>query len=487
MSDSVTRGRPRSVLVIDENVIARKILEEELSSAGLRVFLAENAKQGVDLAFNKLPDMITVDLALDGVGGLDVIGKLRSYDQTKRIPFIVITGLENQTGMEQALKSGALAVFRKPFPCGKLGLFVNKHLTVAAKGIKPRRILLVEDSETIRAITKYLLEKKGHEVLEAADGVEGWNELTSATTEIDMIITDINMPNMNGRQLVERIRADKRFQFTPIIISTTISEKENIKLLLNMGADDYIVKPFSSEEFIARIQSHLRVKALYEELHKVNQKLARFNETLERRVNERTAELKEANLDAIYSLALAAEAKDDGTGNHVHRIQRYCHALALELGLSDTEAEEIGYSSIMHDVGKISIPDEILKKPGKLTRREYDMMKTHTVSGEKILPSKPFFSLARVIARSHHEKWDGTGYPDKLKGDKIPLAARIVAVADVFDALSSKRTYKEEWPVGKAMDEMKRCSGAHFDPAIIDAWISLFEKGEIGRIMKEWI
>ena len=416
-----------------------------------------------------------------------MISKLRNYDQTRQIPFVVVTGVENRKEMEKAFGAGALAIFRKPFPRGKLSMFINKHFSSPADDVRSRQILLVEDSETIRAITKYLLEKKGHRVIEAGDGAVGWNTLNQDPEKIDMVVTDINMPNMDGRQLVENIRADKRFQFIPVIISTTISEKENIKLLLNMGADDYIVKPFSSEEFIARIQSHLRVKALYEELNRVNQKLARFNETLEKRVYDRTAELREANLDAIYSLAMAAEAKDDGTGNHVHRIQSYCRALALKLGLAETDAEEIAYSSIMHDVGKISIPDEILKKPGALTPEEYETMKTHTTSGEKILPSKQFFVLARIIARSHHEKWDGSGYPDGISGENIPLSARIVAIADVFDALTSRRTYKDEWPVEKAMEEMKRCAGAHFDPLIIKSWIELYEEGEINRIIEEWV
>ncbi|MGK7345288.1 MAG: response regulator [Candidatus Nitrospinota bacterium M3_3B_026] len=483
----MTLDSTKSVLVIDDNQISRRILEEELASAGMNVIMANSAEHGMDLAHSHIPDMITLDLAIDGVGGLELISRLKSSEKTSRIPLIVITGAGSQKGMEKALNAGAVAVFRKPFPCGKLGMFVNKRLASSAARTRRRRILLVEDSETIRAITKYLLERKGHDVLEASDGVEGWEALQKGAADIDMVVTDINMPNMDGRRLVEKIRKEDRFQFIPIIISTTISEKENIKLLLNMGADDYIVKPFSSEEFIARIQSHLRVKSLYEELGRVNQKLAQFNETLEKRVRERTTQLREANLDAIYSLALAAEAKDDATGNHVHRIQRYCQALALKLGISDTEAEEIGYSSIMHDVGKIAVPDEILKKPGKFTPGEFETMKAHTVNGEKILPSKPFFAMARRIARGHHEKWDGSGYPDGLAGEDIPLCARITAVADVFDALISKRSYKDEWPIDKAMAEMKRCSGSHFDPSVVDAMFELYDQGELDRILEKWI
>ncbi|MBI4827605.1 MAG: HD domain-containing protein [Nitrospinae bacterium] len=196
--------------------------------------------------------------------------------------------------------------------------------------------------------------------------------------------------------------------------------------------------------------------------------------------------LREANLDSIHSLAMAAETRDDDTGDHVRRMERYSLTLARRLGLPQETAEEISYSSIMHDVGKISIPDHILKKPGKLTPEEFEVMKGHSLAGWRILSAKPFFRVAREVARHHHEKWNGTGYPDGTGGEAIPLSARVVAVVDVWDALTNRRAYKEAWGFERSIEEMRRCAGTHFDPRLIEAWDALFHEGELERIYNEW-
>lgn len=210
--------------------------------------------------------------------------------------------------------------------------------------------------------------------------------------------------------------------------------------------------------------------------------LKRHARTLEKRVQQRTRELHEANMDAIYMLAVASEAKDIDTGAHVLRIRDYSSALARAIGLPDEEAERIGHSAILHDVGKMQVPDEILKKPGPLTRDERWEMETHTLAGECILSAKPFFDLARQIARSHQENWDGSGYPDGLRGEAIPLPARVVRLADVFDALASRRPYKEPWPPEQVVQAIKDGAGTQFDPALVEAFLRLVESGEWTRI-----
>ena len=209
------------------------------------------------------------------------------------------------------------------------------------------------------------------------------------------------------------------------------------------------------------------------------------NVRMEQEIEQKAAMLKEANMDAIFSLAVAAEQKDDDTGQHVRRIQMYSTALAKEVGISDEVADEIGYSSIMHDVGKISVPDYVLKKPGKLTDEEFSIMKDHTKNGSKILPDKPFFKIARQIARHHHEKWNGKGYPDGLAGEQIPINARIVAVVDVFDALTSKRVYKKAWTCQDAMSEITKCAGTAFDPELALAWKNLCHTGPLRDVVRQ--
>jgi PAS domain S-box-containing protein len=203
---------------------------------------------------------------------------------------------------------------------------------------------------------------------------------------------------------------------------------------------------------------------------------------LERRVRQRTRELHEANMEAITMLAVASEVRDTDTGAHVQRIRDYTIAIAREIGLPDAEIEELGYSAILHDVGKIHVPDDILKKPGPLTPEERRVIELHPEAGERILSQKPFFAVARQIARSHQENWDGTGYPDGLRGTEIPLAARIVRLVDVFDALSSARVYKPAWSLDEVIAAIRDGRGTLFDPQLVDALLGLIESGEWAKL-----
>jgi putative nucleotidyltransferase with HDIG domain len=202
-----------------------------------------------------------------------------------------------------------------------------------------------------------------------------------------------------------------------------------------------------------------------------------YSQKLEQRVAERTAALHAANLDAIYMLAVASEAKDQDTGRHVRRIREYAKLLALEMGLDEAESEQIGYSAVLHDVGKMHVPDHILKKPGALTPAERIEMQQHTLIGERILSDEPFFARARRIARSHHENWDGSGYPDATAGAEVPIEARIVHLADVFDALTSPRVYKHAWSAKDAEGVIRESRGLMFDPEVVDAFVSLYARG----------
>jgi putative two-component system response regulator len=255
---------------------------------------------------------------------------------------------------------------------------------------------------------------------------------------------------------------------------TALQDVRNRIKALEIGADDFLVKPVEATELKARVKSLLKIKAY-------NDHMLNYQKELEGNVAHRTSQLREAlaklkgaSLETIHRLSRAAEYKDEGTGAHLQRMSHYSVSIATTMGLDTAFVEGIRYAAPMHDTGKIGIPDRILLKQGKLNRIEWQIMKDHTVIGAQIMAGSntSFIQQAEVIALSHHERWDGRGYPQGLKGKQIPLAGRITAVADVFDALTSKRPYKEAFPLEKSMEIIEKDKGKHFDPEVVDAFFA---------------
>ncbi len=478
--------KPRKILIVEDNKIARMVLQSELTDLSLEFLIAEDGEMALALAQKEKPAAITMQVDLPKVSGIEVCRHLKKNHGTRDIPVLFVTQRGTPEQQREAFAAGAVDYLVTPFPRGKLSARIQRLLDVKHVA-SPQTILVAEDSETIRAIIVGILKRQGHTVVEARDGMEAWNCLQQRR-DIDILVSDINMPNMDGHQLCRMVRGSKEHAFMPILIVSTMADKEDIAMLLNAGADDYIIKPFASEEFLARLKAHIRVRHLYNELSMANSRLKTFNESLEKMVEFRTSELHEANMEALTMLAVASEYRDTDTGNHVRRIAGYARHLALAMNYSETKAEEISYSSILHDVGKIAISDAILKKPGKLTDEEFNLMKGHTIHGEAILNTKSgFFKMGREVARSHHEKFDGSGYPDGLVEYQIPLAARIAAVADVFDALTNKRVYKEAWPIEVAYQYILDGASKHFDPLVVEAFEKIFKDGTIQKIHDQFI
>lgn len=275
----------------------------------------------------------------------------------------------------------------------------------------------------------------------------------------DMILVDIMMPGMDGYEVCRRLKQDITTSRIPVIFITTMSSAEDERRGLELGAVDYITKPFSPAIVAARVKTHL---ALYDQ-----------NRSLEEAVQVRTAELNDTRLEIIRRLGRAAEFKDNDTGLHVIRMSHYARIVAEKMGLGKEQVELIYQASPMHDIGKIGISDYILSKPGPLSGEEWVQMKLHPAIGAEIIGEhgSDLLTLARVIALTHHEKWDGSGYPRGLQGGDIPLAGRIVAVADVFDALTNDRPYKAAWSIDEAVATIREGSVLHFDPAVVEAFM----------------
>ena len=322
---------------------------------------------------------------------------------------------------------------------------------------RQKQIILIVDDIPVNIDILSIILKEDYAVKAATNGRKALAIAGSATPP-DLILLDVMMPDMDGYAVCRHLKENPLTRRIPVIFVTTRGEIEDEAAGFACGAVDYLTKPVSSSIVLARVRAHL---ALYDQ-----------SRVLADKIRERTAELNETRLEIVRRLGRAAEYRDNETGMHVIRMSCYSQIIASEHGLPDGEAELILHSAPMHDVGKIGVPDRVLLKPGKLNDEEWNIMRSHCDIGYKILGDHPceLLKTAAVAAYTHHEKWDGSGYPRQLKQENIPLIGRIMAVADVFDALTSVRPYKKAWPVEDAVAEIQKCSGSHFDPALVDAF-----------------
>jgi putative two-component system response regulator len=344
-----------------------------------------------------------------------------------------------------------------------LGDFLRIQSRAAATESRPRdcQILIVDDDvDVVRALTRLLL-RAGYV------NVQSTNDPTEARglchqLDPDLVVLDLNMPELDGIAVLEQLRVDApRHLYLPVLMLTADTTERSRHRALAAGASDFVTKPFGVQEILLRIRNLLQTRFL-------QRQIALQNQLLEQRVSERTRELEDSHLDTLERLALAAEYRDDETGRHTERVGEITALLGSELGIPEDDVFFMRRAAPLHDVGKIAIPDVVLRKPGPLTPDEWSVMKRHTVLGAGILSGgrSHVIRLAEQIARFHHEHWDGNGYPEGRRGNAIPLAARLVTVADVFDALTSERAYRAAWPVAEGLRYIQTYSGQRFDPAI---------------------
>ncbi|MGJ8645662.1 MAG: HD domain-containing phosphohydrolase [Marinomonas colpomeniae] len=301
------------------------------------------------------------------------------------------------------------------------------------------RILLVDDEPTNLRILRHILQD--HYTLSFAKSGQAALELVEKE-ETDLILLDVMMPNMTGIEVCQKLKQNPATKEIPVIFVTALRDAGDEEKGFEIGAVDYITKPVVPAIVLARVKNHLSLTSV--------------------------ASLHQTHLDLIQRLGRAAEYKDNETGMHVQRMSRYTRELAIAYGFPEDYADDLMMAAPMHDIGKIGIADNILLKPGKLTAEEYEVMKTHVEIGAEILsnPRSHLIELARTMALTHHEKWDGSGYPNGLAKDDIPIEGRLIAVADVFDALTSERPYKKAWSTDEAINYIFEQSGKHFDPEL---------------------
>jgi putative two-component system response regulator len=341
---------------------------------------------------------------------------------------------------------------------------------MTGRSYQSARILVVDDQEANVLLLQRILESGGYrDVAGLTDPREG--ERTFDQFAPDLVMLDLHMPYLGGMELLELLVAKvPHGDYLPILILTADANRGPRQACLAKGAKDFLIKPFDAAEVLLRIRNLLETRLLHLELRN-------HNETLEAQVRMRTWELEEARNEVIERLAVAAEYRDDATGGHIQRVGKLAADLAAAMDLPEGEVELIAAAAPLHDVGKIGVSDRILLKPAKLTAMEFELVKIHPRIGAQILAGQhfPLLAVAGRIALTHHERWDGTGYPDGLAGEAIPLEGRIVGVADVFDALMSERPYKRAWSLEEAVTEITAQRGRQFDPQVVDAFLTIVE------------
>lgn len=312
------------------------------------------------------------------------------------------------------------------------------------------KVLIVEDSEANIMIMTSFLQMEGYDIEVARDGEEALEKVTSFRP--DLILLDLQLPKKNGYEVTEQLKSDPEKRMIPIVIVTALNEMNDKIKGIELGADDYLMKPFNKFELLARVKSLIKFK-------KMNDKL-------------------ESSEAILFSLARAIEAKDKYTEGHSERVSIYATRLAKKIGMSDAEVEIIRRGGLLHDIGKIGIPEQILCKPAPLDYEEYEIMKKHPVIGGKIAePLKNSEPIVNMI-RYHHEEWDGSGHPDGLKGDDIPIEARIISIVDTYDAIITTRPYRKGAPKTVAFDVLRKGKGQQWDPELVEAFIEMTEEWE---------
>jgi putative two-component system response regulator len=345
------------------------------------------------------------------------------------------------------------------------------------------RILIVDDTPAnIRVLGEVL---SSYERFVATTGEKALERARSSTPP-DLILLDVMMPGMDGFEVCRRLKEDEATRDIPVIFVTAMGEVADETEGLELGAVDYVTKPFSPSVVRARVRTHIALRDARTALEDVNVLLEEKVSQRTRQLREALTQVKEASHETILRLSRAAEFKDDSTGKHLLRMSHVAALVARAVGLDDDECELILNAAPMHDVGKIGIPDHVLLKPGSLSVEEWQVMRRHCAMGVQILTESQHevIRLGEIVARSHHERWDGSGYPKGLAGEDIPLAGRVVAIADVFDALASRRPYKPAFSVERSLQIIREGSGAHFDPRIVEAFFSIEE--EILEIHKKY-
>jgi len=442
-----------SILIVDDSSFIRSQIARELEEIGAVVTQAEHGESAMNIARSKSFDLIITDVEMPVIDGFRLCTMLKEDPQTRTIPVIILSSLDSDRDVDRGFQAGAAAYVSK---AEAKNLLKNTVQNVLKKSVfhKDQLILVVDDSDIIRNLTKEELEKAGFQVMTAENGRQALKQITNKRP--DLILSDINMPEMDGVEFCRTVKKDPHLAVIPFIFMSSNDDRSIMRRMLQLGASAYLVKPFNLEQMVITVEKLLsdHYLLLLKEKEKIN------------------AERK-MMLASITSLIFALEARDHYTRGHSEAVAMLVTEMAKRINMSQDDIDAIGIAGRLHDLGKIGVPDSILLKPGKLTEKEFSLIKQHPVIGSNILGSIPSLEYAIPVIRHHHEQFSGKGYPENLKGSKIPLWARMMAVADTYHALTSDRPYREGMPRAKALQIIRDVRETQLCPDCVDIFLDM--------------
>ncbi len=444
------------VLVVDDSNASRHLVRDILGDMGLEVVEADNGADALEIARKEPFDLVVTDVNMPGMDGYDLCEALKNDDATQTLPVIILSTRDSETDIETGFSVGAAAYVSKhnfaDLP-GQVSLLLDKH-----GFIRDRLVLVVDDSRAIRKMVAEDLRREGFKVQTVSDGTKALRILDKGLKP-DIIVTDLEMPRMGGLELIREINGSNRYMHIPVVVMSTHGERSAMLPVMHAGAASFIAKPFRGEQLAILLELLLsdQVRLLMSERRRLESKERIF-------------------MAAMTSLINALEARDGYTRGHSDSVAEWSVRIGAAMGFSEGQLERLKLAALLHDIGKIGVRDDVLLKPGRLTDEEYEHIKRHPSIALSILKPLPDQQEVFEAAAYHHERWNGHGYPNGLAGEDIPLLARIVAVADVFDALTSDRPYRKGMDKDKAVEIIREGREMDFCPQCVDAFLHCMEE-----------
>jgi putative two-component system response regulator len=487
------------VFVVDDEPTIRSVITRIVAMDHHEVEEFANGRDALEAVEDDPPDLVITDIFMPGMTGVELLIQLDRV--APEVPVIAISGGGDGSGpsiLDEAIQLGAAATVGKPFRADEVRRTVERVLasSVATRGVpgpgpvagptpaeleaesRAAGILVVDRSGSGPEGLAAILERHGFTGVRAVPST-GDIPGAVASAETDLVVLDLLTPGEEGLDLLEQLRSAGGSSGVPVLVLTDGDDPSTRRRAVAEGASDCLVMPSSAEEAVARVQNLLVTRLL-------QGRLATQKQDLEVRVGQRTRDVELAHWEVVDRLATVAEYRDDLTGAHQRRVGEMAALIGRRLGMSDLLVRRIRMAAPLHDIGKVAIPDVILRKPAPLDHDEWKVMRTHTSIGARMLTGGdfPLLRTAERIALTHHERWDGVGYPEGLKGEEIPIEGRITAVADVIDCMTHPRPYRDALPATEAIAEVERCSGTQFDPNIVPVVLEAWEEGELRRVLE---